>query len=294
MTPYRQPTGPLVTSQTSFGTPGPCTTPYYYHFGTPTILSESAESGFKSSRKRPSGKENSLKKKKKKKNTIADLSTYDKLQYFYGFLREELRWTYGELLFHTSHDFSGKEDTSLEVIDLPGKPRASREQMAAIMQHFFNGTGHGGFLAGSIVENWLKHPYGRLHRDSELMYSTTVPYSTIKPIRPALTSFAAQLIESKLVKEAEAAIMTSSGLHVSISAKKSAVRNIEWTDIGAITMEKTQEIFKAHQPLTWSLILKLASRPPRKDSQGVLAIRQKRPPEFVSNEKSVFNVAHIS
>ena len=91
MTPYRQPTGPLVTLQTSFGTPGPCTTPYYYHFGTPTILSESAESGFKSSRKRPSGKENSLKKKKKKKNTIADLSTYDKLQYFYGFLREELR-----------------------------------------------------------------------------------------------------------------------------------------------------------------------------------------------------------
>ena len=58
--------------------------------------------------------------------------------------------------------------------------------MAAIMQHFFNGTGHGGFLAGSIVENWLKHPYGRLHRDSELMYSTTVPYSTIKPIRPAI------------------------------------------------------------------------------------------------------------
>ena len=280
MTPYR-PTGPLITLQTSFGTLGPCTTPYY-HFGTPNL---SAESGTKSSRKRPNGKENSL-KKKKKKSTIADLSTYNKLQYFYGFLREELKWTYGELLFHTSHDFSGKEDTSLEVIDLPGKPRASREQMAATMQHFFNGTGHGGFLAGLIVENWLKHPYGRLHRDSELMYSTTVPYSTIKPIRPALSSFAAQLVESKLVKEAEAAIMTSSGLHVSISAKKSAVRNIEWTDIGTITMEKTQEIFKAHQPLTWSLILKLASRPPRKDSQGVLAIRQKRPPEFVSTMKN--------
>jgi hypothetical protein len=62
MTPYRQPTGPFVTSQPSFGTPGPCTTPYY--FGTPTLLS--GESGSKSSRKRPSGKENSMKKKKKK------------------------------------------------------------------------------------------------------------------------------------------------------------------------------------------------------------------------------------
>jgi hypothetical protein len=76
--------------------------------------------------------------------------------------------------------------------------------------------------------------------------------------------------------------MSSSGLHVSISAKKSAVRNIQWTDIGNTTIEQTQEILKAHQPLTWSLILKLASRPPRKDSQGVLAIRQKRPPELVS------------
>jgi hypothetical protein len=133
MTPY-SPTGPLVTLQTSFSTPGPCTTPYsgyYLQVGTPspnTLFSE--ESGSKSSRKRPSGKENSLKKKKKKNPTIADLSTYDKLQFFYGFLREELKWTYGELLFHTSHDFSGKEDSSSEVIDLPGKPRASREQMA--------------------------------------------------------------------------------------------------------------------------------------------------------------------
>lgn len=137
-------------------------------------------------------------------------------------------------------------------------------------------------MAASIIENWLKHPYGRLHRDSELMYSTTVPYSTIKPVRPALTSFAAQLVESKLVKEAEAAIMSSSGLHVSLSAKRSAIRNVEWTDIGTTTMEQTQEILKAHQPLMWSLILKLASRPPRKNSQGVLAIRQKRPPELVS------------
>ena len=57
MTPYRQPTGPLATSQSSFSTPGPCTTPYYC-YGMPTsttLLSE--ESGSKSSRKRPSGKE---------------------------------------------------------------------------------------------------------------------------------------------------------------------------------------------------------------------------------------------
>ena len=263
LTPYRQPTGPLATSH-SFSTPasGPCTTPYY--FGTPTSSTVlSGESGIKSSQKQPtgSGKENSSKKKMKLKPAIADLSTYEKLQYFYGFLREELRLTYGELLFHTSQDFSGKEVISSEILDLPGKPRASREQMAATMQHFFNGTGHGGFLVTSIVENWLKHPYGRLHQDSELMYSTTVPYLTIKPIRPALTLFAAQLVESKLVKEAEAAISSSSGLHVSISAKNS-VRKVEWTDIGTTTMEETQKILKVHQPLTWSLILRLASRPP--------------------------------
>ena len=132
MTPYRQPTGPLVTSQTSFGTPGPCTTPYYYHFGTPTILS--AESGFKSSRKRPSGKENSLKKKKKKKNTIADLSTYDKLQYFYGFLREELRWTYGELLRRWTSSTAIANNRAWNILLLISVPNPGVESISGDMR----------------------------------------------------------------------------------------------------------------------------------------------------------------
>jgi hypothetical protein len=103
MTPYRHPIGLLATSQISFSTPGPCTIPYY--FGTTTLIS--AEAPGKSSRKQPNGKKNCLQKKKNTRPAIADLPTYKKLQLFYGFLHEELKWTYGKLLFCTSQDFSG-------------------------------------------------------------------------------------------------------------------------------------------------------------------------------------------
>ncbi|KIM36098.1 hypothetical protein M413DRAFT_428012 [Hebeloma cylindrosporum] len=157
--------------------------------------------------------------------------------------------------------------------------------MTAVMQHFFNGRGEK--YPALILANWLRHPYGRHDRDSDLNFSTvdSSPYTEIRPVRPALTSFAAQIVEQKLVQEIEKAVHPSSGLHVSISTKKkdpkAEARRVKWTDIGNTTMERTQKVIQSCQPLTWKLIMKLASRPPRVRNNEV-ALRQKRPPEFIT------------
>ena len=43
------------------------------------------------------------------------------------------------------------------------------------------------------------------------MYATTPVYTKIKPARAALTAFAAQIVEKKLVQEARKAVQPESG-----------------------------------------------------------------------------------
>jgi len=297
-TPFRVTLGPPTTPFWSQNTPGTGISAYPTSLATPTG-SRTSKTPVPTSRKR-SNKENELPtvvKRQKTSHKLPDqkppLSVFEKLQVFHGFLRDELLWSYGELLFYTSQRLSGKNRD-----DIPSTPTqrhsnskwsASHEQMTAVMQHFFNGRGK--FTPAMVLENWFSHHYGRLERESTLMYSTqqNTPWRDIKPVRAALTSFAVQVVEDRLVEEAELAVHPSSGLHVSISYKKSNVKQIEWTDIGNTTVERTQDIIKSCQPLTWALLLKLAARDPRKES-GAAVVRQKRPPELVSNITVVFNI----
>jgi hypothetical protein len=104
---------------------------------------------------------------------------------------------------------------------------------AKYAQHFIRGTGK--YTAGMILECWLKSPDGRLSNVSEsatdLMYSTaSTPYTDIKNVHMALTSFAVQIVHKKLIAEAKQAVKLSSGLHA--SAKKKATQQVEWSDIG--------------------------------------------------------------
>ena len=64
------------------------------------------------------------------------------------------------------------------------------------------------------------------------MYSTSTPFSEIKPVRFALTSFAAQKAKEKVVQEAKEAVLPSSGLHATTS--DCSTRKANWVDIGTI------------------------------------------------------------
>lgn len=68
---------------------------------------------------------------------------------------------------------------------------------------------------GEILQLWDNHPDGREERDSVLLYSTDIHFSQIKPIRPALTSYAAQKCLGQVHREGAAAVKPSAGLHAS-------------------------------------------------------------------------------
>ncbi|KAF9475611.1 hypothetical protein BDN70DRAFT_996280 [Pholiota conissans] len=301
-TPYRiTNNGPLTPNthnfNTVFTTPGSSFPSYPASLSSTPILSTLIPPSLSSRRRK--GKENdenvlpSGGPVSKKPRIKRSLSNFEKLHKFYAFLKHELEWSYGELLFRTSEDFAGYDTTStLAQSSSSTNLYATREQMAAVMQHFFNGNGS--YTTSLILSNWLKHPYGRLQRSSPEMFSVTIPYTSIKPVRAALTSFAAQVVQEKLVTEAEDAIKVSSGLHVSLSSHKTGAKKLEWTDIGSATVEKTKKIIREHQPLTWSLLMKLAARPPR-SLNGAKVVCVKRPPELaVTNVISTLNFSRSS
>ncbi|KJA28108.1 hypothetical protein HYPSUDRAFT_801622 [Hypholoma sublateritium FD-334 SS-4] len=163
------------------------------------------------------GKENnSLNTDPKKRRKKQALTNSDKVQLFHGFIKTELQWSYSEAIFYTSQATSNFDfdSTSLSNNDPRSqKWGASRESITATLQHFYNGrTEH---PPAKILHSWFTHPYGRHERESVDMYSTHTPYTELKPVRVALSSFAMQTILNKAVREVEAAIATTSGLHLS-------------------------------------------------------------------------------
>ena len=147
-----------------------------------------------------------------------------------------------------------------------------------IVQGFL--AGHTRYTPAYIINFWFCHQDGRLDQNSALMYSTTVPYTEIKPVRPCLTSFAVQIVERRLVQEAGNAVKPLSGLHA-VASRKSALKTAQWVDIGATTVPEVGDVLKALQPLTWHYLTKIAARKPRV-RRGVVQLRKRRPVEAVS------------
>ncbi|KAJ6558349.1 hypothetical protein B0H19DRAFT_906888, partial [Mycena capillaripes] len=103
-----------------------------------------------------------------------------------------------------------------------------------------------------IISEWMAHPDGRIpvnSPNSDLMYSTTIPYTEIRPVRAALTSFSTQTIGKKVGDEAETAVKLDSGLH---------------------------SVIERDQRVTLYLFDKIAVRKPRKQD-GVVVERKTRP-----------------
>ena len=120
------------------------------------------------------------------------------------------------------------------------------------------------------------------------MFSLSPVYTEILPVRAMLTSFAAQTVAEKLVCKAEDAVHPESGLYVFISGKSGRTKALEWTDIGMATLNNTGNIIRQKQPLTYELVKKLCSRPPRVRN-GVIAVRQKQPTDLVSTTQTLKN-----
>ncbi|KAJ3775082.1 hypothetical protein FB446DRAFT_843468 [Lentinula raphanica] len=121
--------------------------------------------------------------------------------------------------------------------------------------------------AADFLKIWMCHRAGRHHQASPEMFSSADerPYHEIKPIRPALTSFALQIVASEMVSQAEIAIRPESGLHVHIPSKrqpiKAHVNVVDWSAFSSTTLKTVSSIHQEFQPLIRKVLLLLAARP---------------------------------
>ncbi|KAF8811788.1 hypothetical protein BYT27DRAFT_7336050 [Phlegmacium glaucopus] len=162
-------------------------------------------------------------------------------------------WTLGEFLHHV---FSTK--------DKAGNMVHREKSHALYASRFLQGDTQ--YTPATILEAWYNHPDARRSKDSadgQEMYSTSTPFTQIANVRAAMSSFAVQVVEAKLVKEAQAAVLPTSGLHASL--KKRSSQKLEWADIGAATLSHVSEIIQQFQPLTWHYFNAIA-QPQRRGS----------------------------
>ncbi|KAF9032634.1 hypothetical protein BJ165DRAFT_1517271 [Panaeolus papilionaceus] len=175
----------------------------------------------------------------------AYLSIPQKLQHMTDALKS-CNWTFGDYLYHMSHHSS----------------RGGREQQhAQIMSSFLSGRMV--HTPIKIIDLWIKSPDSRLgvgtgKSEEHLMYNLDVPYDSIQSLRPAITSFAAQLIEKRVVFEARLAVRSEFGLHASL--RTAAHQKLEMIDIGASTMRDIGKVQTDVQPLTSRLLESIGGR----------------------------------
>ena len=175
-------------------------------------LSYQTPSNLAQKRKRSDNKENELPhlpgytqtstSVKKRKPYSARKTTPEKLEVVFTAI-EEAKWGLGEFLYEV---FRLKNEDGDKV------HRSKRH--AGMVQRFLQGnTRH---TPAMIIDAWFRNPDGCISAGSaedSLMYSTDTPYLEIQSIRAALTSFAVQIVEKKVVKEAQVAVHPTSGLH---------------------------------------------------------------------------------
>src|SRR5882762_2653138 len=196
------------------------------------------------------------------------LSVDKKLNIVFSAITKDAHWTLSEFLYFT-----------FQVKGTKGKKISRSSCHATMVSQFLRGQTR--YKVADILAAWTQSPDGRPQssEDGENMYSPSTPFLDIKPARPAITSFAVQLIEKKLTQERNMAVRPSSGLHASAKTN-SPDKILSWEDVGLMTVADITDILKEHQPLTWHYLLKLTTPKPRKRN-GVIVVRKYRPPEVV-------------
>ena len=118
-------------------------------------------------------KENLLPTHIPSKKAKVDLTDLEKVRMFYGFIKEELGWTYGETLCKTSVSLANLNKNHKAALYSSEKRselkyHATDNQITSTVQHFFGGKGE--YTPAKIISSWYHHPYGRLERESDPMF----------------------------------------------------------------------------------------------------------------------------
>lgn len=133
------------------------------------------------------------------------------------------------------------------------------------------GTSH---HVGEILEMWLKSPSGlpdETHLERQLLYSTQRNYYKIQYARPAITSFAMQLVCDKAVEEMRQVVKKDGGLHTFTTCRSNTLTR---HDPGPDTFTEVMKLYQLKMPVLWGMLLSLAG------SDEKIG-RERRSPELV-------------
>jgi hypothetical protein len=105
--------------------------------------------------------------------------------------------------------------------DEKGEPICCTQRHAQQVSTFIRGTSDENTRTATIIQFWMEDPAGKADRtripeefwEDGLMYSLSSPWKEIRHARPALTSWAVQLVKQHLVSEAAPAVKKDGGLH---------------------------------------------------------------------------------
>ncbi|KAK7022837.1 hypothetical protein VNI00_016918 [Paramarasmius palmivorus] len=142
-----------------------------------------------------------------------------------------------------------------------GEESKCLKSRAALVSSFL--SGFCSYTVSDWLEQLLRHPYGSGHKDSPDMFSLEQSYKLIRPVRPALTAFCAQMVQRELNLRARVAVQPSSGLHVHIPSKRRPVKQhvavIDWKNLNAQTHQQVMETHMQFQKLLWGLLTTVAT-----------------------------------
>jgi hypothetical protein len=204
----------------------------------------------------------------------SQLPIAQKLDKVFDYLKT-LEWTTEDFLKHL---FAPKTHTST---------RSQRHGL--IMEQFLSGRDH--YTVSKLLESmWITFD-GAGHHSAD-MYSVAIPYLEMRPVRAAISLFAAQIVETRLLEEAQVGIDEDNGMHASITSRNEAGR-VEWASIGASLIPAIQANLSQHMPLAFHYMLRIAEPRPRK-RKGAIAVRIHRPPNLVSYLKSLYTTKLIT
>ncbi|KAJ3767615.1 hypothetical protein FB446DRAFT_675046, partial [Lentinula raphanica] len=156
------------------------------------------------------------------------------------------RWTVGTFL----HYFSRVRDEQGDKIS-----NRSRTHSQMLSQFLRGKSKH---KPAEIVRDWVQSPLGipnktDIERDD--MFSCTKPFDSIRCARPALTSFAAQLVQEHLINSASIVMSEEAGLHTFASG----AQEIGEIGYGEETIGMAIAALKEHSPLFWHYCVTLAT-----------------------------------
>ena len=184
-------------------------------------------------------------------------------------LIQSFNWTLGDMLHFTF----GITDSNGQAFD----PSPTHYHMVS---RFLQGRTK--FTVGQILQTWLSSKYGlpaKSHPEHFMAYSVHISYLDIKHARPALTSFAAQIVMRKLDQEGRKIVKKESGLHTFTSRRNKDGPDISsesQQNLGPQIFSEISSLFEKEMPLAWNLLMNLAVS----DIQA--SSRKRRPPEIVS------------